>query len=149
MVAILESTSFKSIKGIHIVQTKFRVITTSEATFREPVFVAPFPLELKEVTIVNSTIVVGADTNQVNLNLIDGGLEGAGTTQFANIDLVNGTDLIVGKTQLFDGTTRALERFLALGTMLELEAEEVGTGDATDMPELLLIFAFLAAERAS
>ncbi len=149
MVAILEATSYKSIKGIHIVQTKFRRVISSEATFREPVFTAPHNLELKEVTVVNSTIVVGADTNAVHLNLIDGGLEGAGTTQIANIDLVNGTDLIVGKTQLFDGTTTALERFLALGTILELEAEEVGTGDATDMPELLLIFAFRAAERAS
>ncbi len=149
MVAILEATSYKSIKGIHIVVGKFRVIQSSEPTFREPVFVASFNCELKEVTIVNSTLVSGADTNQVNLNLIDGGAEGAGTTQIANIDLVSGTDLAVGKTQLFDGTTTALERFLSLGDILELEAEEIGTGDATDMPGFLLLFAIRAAERAS
>lgn len=149
MVDILEATSFKSIKGVHIVPGKFRRVISSEATFREPVFIAPFDCELKEVTIVNSTVVTGADTNAVHLNLIDGGQEGAGTDEIANIDLVSGTDLAVGKTQLFDGTTTALERFLSKGDILELEAEEIGTGDATDMPELALLFAIRGAERGS
>ena len=149
MVAILEAEHFKSISGIHHSLVPFRIVTSSEGTFREPVFVAPFDCEIKEVSIIASTAVAGAATNFVALNLIDGGAEGAGTSEIANLDIDSGVTLAAGKTQLFDGSTVALEHFLSQGDILELEAEENGTGDGIDMPEMIIYIAYRAAERAS
>ena len=73
MVAVLEDLHGKARLGDHVEQVKFRIIVGSEATFREPIFVAPFDCELREVSVINSTLVSGAATNFVALNLIDGG----------------------------------------------------------------------------
>lgn len=104
-------------------------VLTSIATYRIPVFVAPFNCEVGEVSIINSTLVSGAATNNVHLNLIDGGPAGAGTAEIAVRDLESGTDLVIGKILLFDNIIGAsAERFLTAGDMLELEQEEIGTG---------------------
>ncbi len=150
MVAVTATQADRGLLGWRSESVMFRVIVSSEATFRLPVFVAPFDSELGEVSIINSTLVSGADTNAVHLNLIDGGAEGAGTAEIANIDLVSGTDLVVGKTLLFDNIIGAsAERFLTQGDIIELEAEEIGTGDATDMPAFLVRVTFKPAHLAS
>jgi hypothetical protein len=151
MVAVTaEDRARRAVSGWQSIQVAYPQIVTSEATVRRPIWVAPFDTELGEVGIINSTIVTGANTNTVHLNLIDGGLEGAGTTEIATRDLVSGTDLIVGKTLLFDNIQGAsAERFMALGTILELESEEVGTGLGADMNEFLLYIVFRAANLGS
>ena len=145
MVAVLEDFHGKARLGDHVEQVKFRIIVGSEATFREPIFVAPFDCELREVSVINSTLVSGAATNFVALNLIDGGPEGAGTDEIANLDYDASLDMIVGKVILFDGKTLATEHFLSQGDILELEANENGTGDATAMPEFLLYIVYRPA----
>lgn len=128
MVAVTPDDHGRGILGWRPHTIPFSVLA-SEATFRVPVFIAPFDCELGEVSLTSSTLVSGAATNNFHLNLIDGGLEGAGTTEIANLDLESGTDLIIGKTLLFDNIIgAALERFLAAGTIIELESEEIGTG---------------------
>ena len=145
MVAVLEDLHGKALLGDHVAQSKFRRVISSEATFREPIFVAPFDCELRQVAIVASTAVAGAATNFVALNLINGGPEGAGTAELANQDYDNTLNLVLGKSILFSGITLATEIFLDQGDILELEAEENGTGDATDMPEILLYIVYRAA----
>ena len=104
-------------------------VLAATATVRQPVFVAPVNIELGEVALVNSTIVTGHGSNTKNLNLIDGGAEGAGTAEIANIDMGSGTDLVVGKTLLFDNIQGAsATRYLSQGDILELEFEQVGSG---------------------
>ncbi len=145
MVAVLEDLHGKTKMGDNVQQSHFRRVISSEATFREPIFVAPFDIELRAVYIIASTAVAGAATNYVNYNLIDGGAEGAGTAELANLDFDNTLSLAAGKTVLFSGITLATEIFMSQGDILELEAEEVGTGDATDMPAILLYIVYRAA----
>lgn len=150
MVAVTAVQPQRGLLGWQESIVPFRVIVGSEATFREPVFVAPFDCEVGEVSLINSTLVSGAATNFVALNLIDGGPEGAGTDEIANLDFDAALDFIVGKVLLFDNIIGAsAERFLTQGDILELEAEENGTGDATDMPSFLVRVIYRAANLGS
>lgn len=150
MVAVTATQSDRGLLGWRSETVMFRVIVTSEATFRMPVFVAPFDCELGEVALINSTLVSGAATNFVALNLIDGGAEGAGTAEIGNQDYDNSLDFVAGKSLIFDNIQGAsAEHFLTQGDMLELEAEENGTGDATDMPAFLVRVTFKPAHLGS
>lgn len=144
MATVPTAESFRPIRGNHVQQTQMPRVTASMSTFRVPIFVAPFRCELVSVFIIASATVTGANTNTVHLNLINGGAEGAGTTELAALDLVSGTDIDVGKTSLF-----ATETFLDQGTMLELEAEEQGTGLGADMAEMLLYITYRPSNLAS
>lgn len=151
MVAVTAEDHARRVQsGWQVVQVAYGQIVSSEATVRKPIFVAPFDCELGEVALINSTLVTGANTNTVHYNLIDGGAEGAGTTELATIDLVSGTDLIVGKTLLFDNIQGAsAEIFLSQGDILELESEEIGTGLGADINEILIYIVFRAANLGS
>lgn len=143
-----ESTGRIGQTGWHIHQTTYSQVVSSEATVRRPIFVAPFNCELGEVSLINSTAVSGANTNTVHYNLINGGAEGAGTTELATRDLVSGTDLDVGKTVLLDATSSG-EVFLTAGDIVELETEENGSGLGADINEILVYVAFRPANLAS
>ena len=106
-------------------------VLAADGTLRYPIHVPEQNVELGEVALINSTLVTGDDTNTKNINLIDGGAEGAGTTELANRDLrATGTvNLVVGKTLLFDNIQGAsAEVFMSQGDILEIEFEQVGTG---------------------
>ena len=143
-----ESTGRIGQTGWHIHQVTYAQVVDNEATVRRPIFVAPFNCELGEVAIINSTAVSGANTNTVHYNLVNGGAEGAGTTELATRDLVSGTDLSVGKTVLLDATSSG-EVFLTAGDIVELETEEVGNGLGADINEVLIYVAFRPANLAS
>ena len=143
-----ESTGRIGQTGWHIHQVTYAQVVDNEATVRRPIFVAPFNCELGEVALINSTAVTGANTNTVHFNLINGGAEGAGTTELATRDLVSGTNLAVGKTLLLDATSSG-EVFMTAGDILELESEEIGNGIGADINELLVYVAFRPANLAS
>ena len=143
-----ESSGRRSQYGWHSHQATYSQVVAGEATVRRPIFVAPFNCELGEVALINSTAVSGANTNTVHYNLINGGAEGAGTTELATRDLVSGTDLSVGKTLLLDATSSG-EVFLTAGDILELETEEVGNGLGADINEIIVYVAFRPANLAS
>ena len=143
-----ESTGRIGQTGWHIHQVTYAQVVDNEATVRRPIFVAPFNCELGEVALINSTAVTGANTNTVHYNLVNGGAEGAGTTELATRDLVSGTDLSVGKTVLLDATSSG-EVFLTAGDIVELETEEVGNGLGADINEVLIYVAFRPANLAS
>ena len=143
-----ESSGRRGQYGWHSHQATYSQVVAGEATVRRPIFVAPFNCELGEVALINSTAVTGANTNTVHFNLINGGAEGAGTTELATRDLVSGTNLAVGKTLLLDATSSG-EVFLTAGDILELETEEVGNGLGADINEILVYVAFRPANLAS
>lgn len=138
MVAIQQAQQDKGLPGWHMGQSgPTPVLASSAATRRICIFVAPYACEVGQVSIMNSnSAITGANTNTVHLNLINGGPEGAGTTQIAARDLVLNTDLDIGKTLLYDSLTSPTQ--LDEGDMLELEFEEVGTGLGVAIDELLL-----------
>ena len=143
-----ESSGRRGQYGWHSHQATYSQVVAGEATVRRPIFVAPFNCELGEVALINSTAVTGANTNTVHFNLINGGAEGAGTTELATRDLVSGTNLAVGKTLLLDATSSG-EVFLTAGDILELETEEIGNGLGADINEILVYVAFRPANLAS
>ena len=148
MVAVTASPHMEAIPGWHAHQCSFERVIASESTKRIPIFVAPFRCELGEVALINSTAVSGRATNYVNFNLINGGAEGAGTTELAARDLASGTDLDAGKTLLLDATSSG-EVFLSAGDILELESEEAGNGLAADINQLSVYVAFRPANLSS
>jgi len=106
-----------------------------------PVFCAPDDCKVLQVQIVPQATITGADTNSANLNLINKGSAGAGTTELGNIDFVNGTNAtafdakdIVADTAIADATA------LSQGDVLAIEREKVGTGLA--IPELIVVVTY-------
>ena len=143
MAAVLEAVHEKAVVGDLVYLAQLPRVDASQATARFPIFVAPFDLNLRQIAIINSTALSGAATNHTNINLIDGGLEGAGTAEFANVDYASGTDQAVGKTVLFDGTTTV--RAFTQGDLVECEVEEVGTGFGALTQEMLFHIVLRAA----
>ena len=135
MAAVLEAEHQKSLIGDLVWFGPIHEVAISETTRRNPIFVAPFDMNLRQIAFINSTIFTGEDTTTMHMNLIDGGPEGAGTAEFANVDFVNNTDLVVGKTVIFDGTTTA--RALTQGDIIELEQQEISTGHSAIFPMAL------------
>ena len=148
MASVTQSDHEQAIGGWKVFQTTYAQVVSSEATVRRPIWVAPYRVELGEVALVNSTAVSGANTNTVHYNLVDGGAEGAGTSELATRDLVSGTDLGVGKTLLLDATSSG-EVFMTQGDILELESEENGSGLGADINELLLYVVYRSSNLSS
>jgi len=148
MASVTQSDHEQAIGGWKVFQTTYAQVVSSEATVRRPIWVAPYRVELGEVALVNSTAVSGANTNTVHYNLIDGGAEGAGTSELATRDLVSGTDLDVGKTLLLDATSSG-EVFMNHGDILELESEENGSGLGSDINEILLYVVYRSSNLSS
>lgn len=148
MASVTQSDHEQAIGGWKVFQTTYAQVVSSEATVRRPVWVAPYRVELGEVALINSTAVSGANTNTVHYNLVDGGAEGAGTSELATRDLVSGTDLAVGKTLLLDATSSG-EVFMTQGDILELESEENGSGLGADINEILLYVVYRSSNLSS
>jgi hypothetical protein len=148
MASVTQSDHEQAIGGWKVFQTTYAQVVSSEATVRRPIWVAPYRVELGEVALINSTAVSGANTNTVHYNLVDGGAEGAGTSELATRDLVSGTDLAVGKTLLLDATSSG-EVFMTQGDILELESEENGSGLGADINEILLYVVYRSSNLSS
>ena len=148
MASVTQSDHEQAIGGWKVFQTTYAQVVSSEATVRRPIWVAPYRVELGEVALINSTVVTGAATNYVKYNLIDGGAEGAGTSELANRDLASGTDLPLGKTLLLDATSSG-EVFMTQGDILELETEEQGSGLGSDINEILLYVVYRSSNLSS
>lgn len=105
-------------------------IAAATATRKDPIFTAPRKCIVREVSVVSQAAVTGNNTNTKNLNIVDAGSAGVGTTEIANLDLVTGVNITaldevnvpLNATYLVPGRT------LAAGDVLVLETELVGTG---------------------
>ena len=154
MATITTSDHVQAVLGWQVHQVLGPEVASSHATLRIPIFVPPFRVELGEIALINSTIFSGADTNTVHLNFIDGGAEGAGTTQIVTaptvLDFTSGVDLAVGKTMAFDNIIAASATlFMSAGDSLEAEYEEVGTGNAAAFPPIIFYIVYRASNLAS
>ena len=132
MVDVTAETHARRVEtGWQVQQVTVDAIAAATATRRSPIFVAPFNCELGEVALINSVLATGATGTTKNINIVNGGQEGAGTTELANRDLITGVNLAVGKTLIFDNIQGAsAEVFLTQGDIIELEYELVGGGIA-------------------
>jgi len=113
----------------------------ADVTKSTPVFTAPDNCKVLQVQIVTQAAITGANTNSMNLNLINKGAAGIGATELGHIDFVSGTNSVAfdGKDLVAD-TAIASATELTAGDVLAVEREKVGSGLA--MPEVLVIVTF-------
>lgn len=111
--------------------TYFAAVAAGTATSTFTLFTAPCAGRVRAVSITPDVATTGNNTNTKNLNLIDKGVNGAGTTEVGNLDLVTGVNLTA-----FDETAIPLNATFAAGVpmvegqVLGIQVEQVGTGVA-------------------
>lgn len=102
-------------------------VLAATATEAHPIFVAPFrcKIPVDGVNFVPQAAVTGDNSNTKNLNVVNKGAAGAGTTEVGHKDLTTGVDLVA-----FDKTaiTLTAATVLEAGDVLALQVEKVGTG---------------------
>lgn len=126
--------SHGDIPGARCIQTYLPAVGAADATIAYPIFRAPDTCVVSKVEIVPQAAITGQDTNYRELNLINAGSAGAGTTELANIDLASGTNLTALDGKAF---TLAANVSMSAGDVLKIESALVGeTGLA--VPALLV-----------
>lgn len=119
-------SSVHDIPGAHQAQYALRAHAAATATEVAYVFVAPFACKVRSVSLVWDAAITGANTNTTNVNLLNAGADGTGTTELANIDYASGTNATAGATVSLYAPASYLS--LAAGAKLAIQIEKVGTG---------------------
>lgn len=105
------------------------------ATESYPIFFADRAVKVRKVSLVFSAAVTGTATNYTNVNLVNRGTDGTGTTELANIDYASGQDAVaMVETSLYAPTTPLA---VAAGGVLAIQLEKVSTGLA--LPAMLAV----------
>lgn len=124
--------SIHDISGAQRVWFNIAPIAQGTATQSNVIFEAPFACKIRSVQIFFGATVTGTATDYFNLNLINRGTDGTGSTELANRDYDNGTD----DTAFVKRALYAPASYLAVAvnTVLDLQRELVASGLA--MPSL-------------
>ena len=102
------------------------VHAAATATEERTVFVAPMAGRIRAVTVTSDIAVTGDNTNTTNMNIINKGAAGVGTTEIGNLDLTTGVNMVAFDEKNIPITATAL----AEGDTVTLQFEKVGTGVA-------------------
>jgi hypothetical protein len=94
------------------------------ATETRAIWTAPCNCVITGCSVVNPAAVTGNDTNSTNLNLLDAGAAGTGTTEIGNLDLATGTNLVANVPSALTVTATVL----TAGDVVKVQYEKVGTG---------------------
>lgn len=113
-------------------QTNFvAAVLAATATQQDPIFIAPCACKVTAVSIVPQAASTGDNTNTKNLNVINKGSDGTGTTEVANLDLATGVNLVAFDEKAIPlNATYTNGVSLSEGDVLSLQTEKVGTGVA-------------------
>ncbi len=113
-------------------QTNFvAAVAAATATQQDPIFIAPCACKVTAVSVVPQAASTGDNTNTKNLNIVNKGASGAGTTEVGNLDLVSGTDLVAFDEKAIPlNATYTNGVSLSEGDVLSLQTEKFGTGVA-------------------
>lgn len=120
--------SIHDIPGSHVATYQLRAHAAATATEVACIFRAPFACKIVSVEIIPDAAATGNDTNRTNVNLLNGGTAGTGTTELGNLDYATGTDAAVGVAQ--DVYRPATALAIASGVILKLQLEKVSSGVA-------------------
>jgi len=112
-----EKVGTHDIPGTQRMTAHIPSVAAATATIVYPIFSAPFKCTVTKVICVAQDNVAGDDTDRKNLNVLDTGAAGAGTTEIGNKDLITGvnmadmdeTEIDVTDTELSDGDVLALQ----------------------------------------
>lgn len=101
------------------------------ATEERAIFTAPCAARVRAVSITPDLATTGDNTNTTNLNLVNKGAAGVGTTEVGNLDLTTGVNLTALDEKAIPlNATYAAGVVMAEGDVLALAYEKVGTGAA-------------------
>lgn len=110
--------------------TAVAVHAAATATEQRALFTAPRACVVTAVSITPDVASTGDNTNTTNLNIVNKGAAGVGTTEVANLDLALATDLVAydEKDIPLNATYLASGVALAAGSVLTVQFEKAGTG---------------------
>lgn len=134
-----EAVGLHDIPGTHRVFAHIPAIGAGDSTIKYPIFSAQFTCNVTDVIIVPQAAVTGNTTNRKNLNVLDAGTAGAGTTEIGNLDLITSTDLVA----LAEQSLGVTDTELTDGDVLVLQIELVSGGVA--LPAMLVITEYQGA----
>ena len=120
------TSAIHDIPGTHVATTVIPAHAAATATEKINVFRAPFACKIVSVEVIPNAAATGDDTNRTNVNLLNAGTAGTGTTELGNLDYATGTDAAVGVAQ--DVYRPASPLAIASGVILQLALEKVATG---------------------
>ena len=100
------------------------VHAAATATESRIIWVAPIDCVITGCSVMNPAAVTGDDTDRTNLNLLDAGAAGTGTTEIGNLDLATSTDLVANVPSALSVTATAL----TAGDVIKMSYEKVGNG---------------------
>ena len=124
------TTRIHDVPGEHYASVLAPAHAAATATEAIPIFVAPFKCRIASVKVTPAAAATGDNTNRTNINLLNGGSAGTGTTELGNLDYATGTDAAVGVVQTVYAPAAGTGVALAAGDVLKLQYEKVGTGVA-------------------
>ena len=102
---------------------------------------APFACKVRTVEIIPDVSITGTATNYTDVNLVNAGTDGAGTTELANKDFLSGTNGVAGTAIALYAPATYLS--VASGVLFKLQLEKVGTGLA--LPRFFAVITYEAA----
>lgn len=114
------------IPGQHVEKVRTIVVGTSDATRLDAIFRALFDCRITAVSYIPDAAITGADTNTRHVNILDRGLDGAGTTEIANKDYTSGIDATALNEEVI--VMSLPNHALSQGDVLAVQWEEIGTG---------------------
>lgn len=116
-------------QGERSAQVEKAVHAAATATESRTLFVAPRDCTVTGVSITSDAAATGDASNTTNLNVINVGSAGVGTTEVANLDLGAGVNLVALDEKAIPlNTTYANGVTMSEGDVLTIQFEKVGTG---------------------
>lgn len=124
------ATYFADIPGALIATARVPSHAAATATEQWPIFCAPFACKVRQIDIIPQAAVTGDNTNYTELNLLNKGSAGAGTTEIGNLDLLTGTDLVAFdmKNIPFNATYLTAYVTMAADDVISLQHAKVASG---------------------
>ena len=114
------------VPGSQVAPIFVRTLNATSASDRAGVWVAPADVVVESVSVIAGAAVTGDNTNRINLNIRNGGANGAGNTLIGQVQFTSGVNINKDNSLLIPcsgpGTT------MQPGDKLIIEAERVGTG---------------------
>lgn len=110
--------------------------TESLAAFR-----SPCRAKLAAVKWVPLAAVTGQNTDTTNINIINRGTDGTGTTEIANVDFTSGVNASTHTAKSIYAPSAGSELQMSEGTVISATFEKVGTGLL--LPAGTFVFTFI------
>ena len=117
-----------------------RSIAHAAATATEVIGLAIIPCDAEIISIdfIPDGATTGNDTNRTNLNVMNRGILGTGTTELGNLDLATGSDLTAFKREAVYNPSTKLR--VVAQSVIAIQFEKVGTGVAVSAGTWIIEF---------